>query len=103
MRKLLNTIYITSSGMGMSKEGETIVFKKGSQKVAQFPSHNIESIVIFAPVTITPELMNMCSSKDIKISFISYSGKYLVSIQNPIKGNVRLRRKHYRISDDKNV
>ena len=79
------------------------MFLKGSQKVAQFPSHNIESIVIFAPVTITPELMNMCSSKDIKISFISYSGKYLVSIQNPIKGNVRLRRKHYRISDDKNV
>lgn len=103
MRKLLSTIYITSTGMGISKEGETIVFKKGKQKIAQFPSHNIEDIVIFEPLTITPALMKMCSEKDIKVSFISYTGRFLVGIQNPTKGNVRLRRKQYRVCDDKNA
>jgi CRISPR-associated protein Cas1 len=101
MRKLLNTVYITTPDIYISKEGETIVFTRKKEKIMQLPSHNIEGIVIFEQTVITPHLMEMCAEKNIKVSFISYTGRFLVGIQSPIKGNVRLRRIQYRISDDK--
>jgi CRISPR-associated protein Cas1 len=100
MRKLLNTIYVTTPDIFISKEGETILFQKNGEKLMQLPSHNIEGIVIFNNSVITPALIQMCSQKNIHISFISYTGRFLVRLQNPIHGNVRLRRQQYRMADD---
>lgn len=99
MRKLLNTIYVTTSDIYVSKEGETILFQRFGEKIMQLPALNIEGMVFFCHATITPELLNMCSEYKIHVSFISHTGKFLVGIHNPIHGNVRLRRRQYRISD----
>lgn len=101
MRHLLNTIYLTQPDFYVFKEGETIVIEKQGQKILQLPIHNIEGIVVMNQLTITPALMEMCSENKIHISFISFTGKFLVKIQNPIHGNVRLRRKQYRVADSK--
>lgn len=100
MRKLLNTIYVTQEGIYLSRVGETIVFEKNNAKLLQLPVHNLEGIVFFSPATVTPQAMELCSSYKIHISFISYTGKYLVKVQNPTSGNVRLRKIQYRYSDD---
>ena len=101
IRHLLNTIYITQPDMYLSKDGETILIQQKGQTIKQLPIHNIEGIVMMANGTITPQLINMCSENNIHVSFISYTNKFLVNIQNPIQGNVRLRRKQYQISDQK--
>jgi CRISP-associated protein Cas1 len=101
MRKLLNTIYVTTPDVYMSKEGETILFQRNGEKIMQLPSHNIEGIVVFNNMVLTPALMEMCAQSNIHISFISYTGGFRVRIQNPINGNVRLRRKQYKMADDK--
>lgn len=100
MRKLLNTIYVTTDEMYLRKEGETVVFELKGSRFAQLPIHNIESIVFFGSATVTPSLIEMCSQRNIKISYISFTGRFQVSIQNPIHGNVRLRRSQYRKADD---
>lgn len=92
MRRMLNTIYITKEGTHIMKEGETILCKLDGDKVLQLPIYNIEGIVIFTTATITPHVMEMCSNNNIHISFISHTGKFLVRLQNPINGNVRLRK-----------
>lgn len=101
MRKLLNTIYLTQNDTYISKEGETIVFRLHNDKILQLPVHNIEGLVIFGNTTITPQMVQLCSEYKIHVSFISQTGKFLVKIQNPISGNVRLRKNQYNISDDK--
>ncbi|MGB4255909.1 MAG: CRISPR-associated endonuclease Cas1, partial [Rectinema sp.] len=39
MRKLLNTLYVTSQGSYIHKEGETIIVEREQQKVLQLPVH----------------------------------------------------------------
>lgn len=100
MRKLLNTIYVTLPEVYISKKGETIIFKQKSNILMQLPIHNIESIVIFGPSLITPDIINMCSERNVHISFISVVGKFMVKLQNPIHGNVKLRRAQYNVADN---
>ena len=101
MRKLLNTIYVTLPDIYISKKGETILFKQKGNILMQLPIHNIEAIVIFGPSVITPDIINMCAERDVHVSFISVTGKFMVKVQNPIHGNVKLRRAQYKIADNK--
>lgn len=101
MRKLLNTLYITNSQTDLSKVGETVLVMRKEEKVMQVPIHNIEGIVIFTPGKITPQLIELCAERNVHISMISYSGRFICRIQNPVSGNVVLRRQHYRLTDNK--
>ncbi|PKK39968.1 CRISPR-associated protein Cas1 [Clostridiaceae bacterium JG1575] len=98
MRKLLNTLYVTKEKLFFSKDGETIRIEEEGVKIAQYPVHNFESIVFFNTTTITPQLLKMFSEHQISASFLSHTGEFLVAIQNPIHGNVRLRRAQYNLS-----
>ena len=42
MRKLLNTLYVTTPGAYLSKDGENIVIKVENQERFRIPVHNIE-------------------------------------------------------------
>ena len=101
MRKLLNTIYITSEDAYLRSEGETVVVEKDGSKVGQFPLHNIENIVLFSYKGASPQLMGKCAGKGIGISFYTPFGRFLCRVNNNEHGNVLLRREQYRISDDK--
>lgn len=47
MRKLLNTLFITSEKALLSLNGETVCVEIDKQKVGQFPMHTLESIICF--------------------------------------------------------
>lgn len=47
MRKLQNTLYITSQGSYLHKERETLVVEQDRKKVAQLPIHSIGHIFCF--------------------------------------------------------
>ncbi|MBR0577138.1 type I-C CRISPR-associated endonuclease Cas1 [Proteiniclasticum sp. BAD-10] len=102
MRKLRNTLYITQDDMYLYRDGETIVLEKDRVKVKQLPIHNLEGVVFLNHATVTPQVLELCSSHQVHVSYISHTGQYLVKIQNPTQGNVVLRRDQYRIADDKN-
>ncbi len=100
MKKLLNTLYITRQESYLHKERETIVIKQGKEKLAQFPSINIQNILCFGQVSVSPYLMGYCGEQGIGLSFYSEFGKFLARVQGPQTGNVLLRRTQYRWADD---
>jgi len=100
MRKLLNTLYVTSSDSYLSLDGENIVILKNDIEAARIPLHNLESIVTFGYTGASPALMGACSRKNIALSFMTQSGRFLARIVGEYRGNVTLRKAQYRISDN---
>lgn len=103
MRKLLNTLYVSSQGSYLHKEGETIVVEREGQKALQLPIHTLSGIVCFGNVLCSPFLLGYCAEKDIAISFLTEYGRFLASVRGPVSGNVLLRRQQYRMADDLEV
>ena len=54
MRKLQNTLYITTQGSYLHKERETLVVEQERKKVAQLPVHSIGHIFCFGNVLVSP-------------------------------------------------
>ena len=103
MRKLLNTLYVSSQGAYIHKEGETIVVEREQQKLLQLPVHTIGGIVCFGNVLCSPFLLGFCAEHDIAISFLTEYGSFLASVRGPVSGNVLLRREQYRMADDPEI
>lgn len=103
MRKLLNTLYVSSQGAYLHKEGETIVVEREQQKLLQLPVHTIGGIVCFGNVLCSPFLLGFCAEHDIAISFLTEYGNFLASVRGPVSGNVLLRREQYRMADDAEI
>jgi len=99
MRKLNNTLYVTTPGRYLSLEGETVIVSEKDEKLGQFPLHNLEAIVTFGYAGASPMLMAACAQHGIALSFLSMHGRYLASVQGETRGNVLLRREQFRIAD----
>ncbi len=99
MRKLNNTLYVTSPDRYLALEGETVLVLEQSERIAQFPLHNLEGIVTFGHAGASPGLMAACASRQIALTFLSPGGRFLASVTGETKGNVLLRRQQYRIAD----
>lgn len=99
MRKLLNTLYVTSPDTYLSLDGENIVVLKGDIEALRLPLHNLEGIVAFGYTGASPALMGACARKGIELSFMTQSGKFLARIVGENRGNVTLRKVQYRSSD----
>ncbi len=103
MRKLLNTLYVSTQGSYLRKEGETVVVEQGTKKVLQLPVHTLGGIVCFGNVLCSPFLLGFCAEKDISISFLTEYGRFLAAVKGSVSGNVLLRREQYRKADDRDV
>ncbi|MDQ0157559.1 type I-C CRISPR-associated endonuclease Cas1c [Robertmurraya andreesenii] len=100
MKKLLNTLYVTQADVYLSLNGDNVVIQKEEEKLARVPLHNLEAITTFGYMGASPALMGYCADKNISISFFTKSGRFLARVIGESKGNVVLRKKQYRISDD---
>lgn len=103
MRKLLNTLYITSKDRYLSLDGENVVILEGQQEIGRVPLHNLEGIVTFGYTGASPALMGACAQRNIGLSFMSGSGRFLARVTGEVKGNVTLRKQQYRMSEDKQM
>ncbi len=100
MRKLLNTLYITTPESYLAKDGENVVIRIDDKEKFRIPVHNIEGIVCFGYMGASPGLMHLCADRNVALSFLSVNGRFLCRLQGAVSGNVLLRRKQYRIADD---
>ncbi|WP_028596318.1 type I-C CRISPR-associated endonuclease Cas1c [Paenibacillus assamensis] len=100
MRRLLNTLYVTQPDVYLSLDGDNIVLLKEQEKVARYPLHNLESIVAFGYTGASPGLMGYCAERDISITFMTMSGRFLARVIGQSKGNVVLRKKQYLLSEN---
>ena len=99
MRKLQNTLYITTQGSYLHKERETLVVEQERKKVAQLPVHAIGHIFCFGNVLVSPFLMGFCGENNVNLAFFTENGRFLGRLQGRQSGNVLLRRAQYRLSE----
>ncbi len=100
MKKLLNTLFVTTQGAYLSKDGETVVVKIDGEVALRLPVHTLGGIVCFGQVSCSPYLMGFCAENQVAISFLTEHGSFLAKVQGPVSGNVLLRREQYRRADD---
>ncbi len=100
MKHLLNTLYVTTQGAYLRKEGETIVVEAEKQVRARLPIHNIGGLICFGNVLCSPFLLGHCGENGVAVSFLSEHGRFLARVDGPQSGNVLLRREQYRRADD---
>lgn len=100
MKRHLNTLYITTQGAWLAKEGEAVAVRIDGEVKLRMPVHLLEGIVCFGHVGLSPQLMHHCAERGIGISFLSEHGRFLARVEGPVSGNVLLRRAQYRWADD---
>ncbi len=100
MKKHLNTLFVTSQGTWLSKDGETVSIRVDGEEKLRVPIHLLEGIVCFGSVTMSPFLMAHCAENGVGISFLTENGRFLARVEGPASGNVLLRRTQFRWADD---
>ncbi|WP_027184231.1 type I-C CRISPR-associated endonuclease Cas1c [Desulfovibrio inopinatus] len=100
MRHVLNTLYVTTQGTYIHKDGETVCVSQDQKVLLQIPIHTLEGIVTFGRVGTSPALLGFCAERGLAVSFLSRSGRYLACVRPPSSGNVLLRREQFRVADD---
>jgi len=100
MRKLLNTLYVTSQDAFLARDGENALVRIKGETKARFPIHTLEGIVSFGFSGASPALMALCCERGVPITFLTENGRFLARVTGPVTGNVLLRRQQYRIADD---
>lgn len=95
MKKLLNTLYVTSENSYLGLEGETVVVYEGETKIGRIPLHNLEGIVSFGYRGTSPALMGACAERNISLCYVSPQGKFLARVTGKTRGNVLLREQQY--------
>ncbi|MDZ4722651.1 MAG: type I-C CRISPR-associated endonuclease Cas1c [candidate division Zixibacteria bacterium] len=101
MKHLLNTLYVTTSGAYLSRDGESVQVSIDHETKLRVPIHTISGIVCFGQVSCSPPLLGLCCERNVMVSFLSDYGRFWARVQGPVSGNVLLRREQYRRADDR--
>ena len=99
MKKLLNTVYVTTEGCSLRKDGENLVAEQDGTERARVPLHMLGSVVVFGAIYVSPALMGALAGAGICLVLLERNGRFLARVEGPVSGNVLLRRAQYRIAD----
>lgn len=100
MKRLLNTLYVTSHNRYLSLDGENVVILEKEQEVGRIPLHNLEAIVTFGYTGASPALMGACAQRGVGLTFLSGNGRFIARVTGEVYGNVTLRKEQYRTSEN---
>jgi CRISPR-associated protein Cas1 len=99
VKKLLNTVYVTTEGTALRKDGENLVAEVEGIEKARVPLHMLGAVVAFGPVLVSPALIGACAGAGIAIALLDRAGRFQARIEGPVSGNVLVRRAQYRASE----
>ncbi len=101
MKRILNTLYVTTQGAYLRKEGESVLVRIEKETKLRLPLLSLSGIVTFGNVLCSPFLLGACAKSEISVSMLTENGRYLGSFRGAASGNVLLRRTQFRWADDK--
>lgn len=99
MKKLLNTLYVTTEGAGLRKDGENLVAEIDGAERARVPLHMLGSVVVFGGIFISPPLIGALARGGVTLVLLDRQGRFEARVEGPVSGNVLLRRAQYRAAD----
>lgn len=100
MRRLGNTLYITTQGSYLSKDGDCVAVSREGAGKTRVPLTAVDGLVCFGQVSLSPFLMGHCADSGVCVSFLTETGRFLARVEGAVSGNVLLRRAQYRAADD---
>ena len=100
MKKLLNTLYVTSPDGYLSLDCENVVVLDKDKELGRVPLHNLEAIVSFGYRGVSPALMGGCADRDISLCFMTPQGRFLARVTGNVRGKVILRKRQYKVSEE---
>ena len=100
MKKLLNTLFVTTPEAYLSLDGANVVVFKGEERLGRVPLHNLESIITMGYTGASPALMGACMQNNISLIFLTATGRYRGRVIGQSRGNVVLRKKQYLVSEN---
>lgn len=100
MKKHLNTLFVTTEGAYLKKDGQAVVVSIEKQNRLRLPLHNLDGIVCMGHIMCSPSLMAACAKAGVTISFLTPYGGFQAAVTGFTSGNVLLRRTQYRQADD---
>jgi len=99
VKRLLNTLYVTTEGAGLRKDGENLVADIEGAERARVPLHMLGSVVVFGGIFVSPPLMGALARGGITLVLLDRQGRFEARVEGPVSGNVLLRRAQYRAAD----
>lgn len=100
MRRMLNTIYVTSEDAWLRKDGANLLVEVEGVERGRAPLHMLDGIVSFGRQGASPALLAACAEAGITVSHLDPNGRFLARVEGQRSGNVLLRRTQYRCADD---
>ncbi|WP_375463943.1 type I-C CRISPR-associated endonuclease Cas1c [uncultured Methylobacterium sp.] len=100
MRRMRNTIYVTSEDAWLRKDGANLVVEVAGAERGRAPLHMLEGLVSFGRAGASPALLAACAEAGITVSHLDPNGRFLARVEGRRSGNVLLRRVQYRVADD---
>lgn len=99
MKRHGNTLFVTTQGAYLAKEGETVLVRIENETRLRIPIHTLGGIVCFGQIGLSPYLLGFCGERGVGVSLLSEHGRFLARVVGPTSGNVLLRREQYRRAD----
>ncbi|QGJ68603.1 Subtype I-C CRISPR-associated endonuclease Cas1 [Planctomycetales bacterium 10988] len=100
MKQHLNTLFVTTEGSYLGKDGQAIAIRQEQKIVHRVPLHNLGGVVCFGRISASPQLMAACAESGVTLSFVDDHGRFRAAVVGYTPGNVLLRRTQYRWADD---
>jgi CRISPR-associated protein Cas1 len=100
MKTHLNTLFITTDGAYLCKDGQAVAVRIQKETRLRVPLHNLDGVMCFGRVGVSPQLMGACANQGVSVSFLSSTGRFHAAVVGFSPGNVVLRRQQYRLADD---
>src|SRR3984885_4363444 len=100
MRKLLNTLYVSTAEACLHGDGLNVVVEIERVEKLRVPLHLLSGVAVFGQVSLSPPPMGSLVEAGVVTAFFSMNGRFLAQVEGPVPGNVLLRREQYRVMDD---
>ncbi|MGH7295007.1 MAG: type I-C CRISPR-associated endonuclease Cas1c [Polyangiaceae bacterium] len=100
MTNVLNTLYVTTEGARVHREGDSLRVIVERELKMQIPLHHLTSLVCFGPVLVTPQAMQSCAEAGTLVAFLGPTGRFLARVEGAAVRSAALRREQYRAADD---
>jgi CRISPR-associated protein Cas1 len=100
MKQHLNTLFLTTDGSYLAREGQSLLVRVERQTKLRVPVHTLGSVVCLCRALVSPSAMGLCAESGVSISFLTSNGRFVARVSGFTPGNVLLRREQYRVADD---
>jgi len=94
------TLYVIDQGASLHREGNRIVVKKGPRVVQWAHSFEVEQVVLFGNISVTPHALGHFLREGIDVVLLSMTGRYKGRLVGPETRNVVLRKIQFQKYDD---